>query len=76
VPRDFNAPCRGRLGVSIGEDLSERLLASEFRAVALREALEFYGDPVHWDGAAEAIWVDSGSRARAALVENGDTDEC
>jgi hypothetical protein len=33
-----------------------------------REALEFYADPAQWDGAAEAIWHDSGTRARAALA--------
>lgn len=33
-----------------------------------REALEFYADPAQWDGAAEAIWHDSGARARAALI--------
>ena len=36
----------------------------------LRAALSFYADPAQWDGAAEAIWHDSGTRARAALRES------
>lgn len=79
MPRDFNSPCQDRPGVSIGEDLTDKLLTCEFERIRLREALDNLIGTVSAEvGRYEPSKTRLSAACReagAALAENGDEND-